>query len=271
MAYENLLDLTGKVALVTGAGSGIGAASAVQLAAQGAAVAVTDLDAASAGAVAKEIAEAGGRAAAYQLDVASAGAWASVVADASRELGTITVLHGNAAPTGGSLMARDLDVLSAESDVWDVLYAVVVKGNMLGAQHVLPGMVAAGTGSIIFTTSIKGRIGSRLRTAYGTTKGALEQFVRMVATEYGPQGVRCNGVAPGIIVTPGMRETVPQARLHTFLDGQLLQRFGAPDDIAKAVVFLASEASSFMTAQALVVDGGMSAFVPAMSERTAGS
>lgn len=261
-------DLSGRVALVTGGGSGIGAASAQLLAQHGAAVAVTDLDGDAAASVAKQIANAGGTATGYALDVASEQGWASVVAAATADLGTVTILHGNAAPTGGAVMARDLGVLGAETEIWDLLYAVVLRGNLLGAQHVLPGMIAAGGGSIVLTTSIKGRTGSRLRTAYSVTKGGLEQFVRMVATEYGPQGVRCNGVAPGIIVTPGMHQTVPEERLRTLLDGQLLPRHGSAEDIANAVLFLASDASSFMTAQTLVVDGGMSAFVPVMSERT---
>jgi NAD(P)-dependent dehydrogenase (short-subunit alcohol dehydrogenase family) len=265
-----LLDLTGRVALVTGGGSGIGAATAQLLAQHGAEVAVTDLNAEAAGELAKEIAEAGGKAVGYGLDVGSDDAWRDIVARVTADLGAITILHGNAAPTAGAVMSRDLDVLSAEVEVWDLLYSVVMRGNMLGSKHILPGMIAAGGGSIVFTTSIKGRIGSRLRTGYSATKAGLEQFVRMVATEYGPQGIRCNAVAPGIIVTPSTSQTVPGERLRRLLQAQLVPRYGKAEDIARAVLFLASDASSFVTAQTLVVDGGMSAFVPAMSEREEG-
>jgi NAD(P)-dependent dehydrogenase (short-subunit alcohol dehydrogenase family) len=257
--------MTGKVALVTGGGSGIGAATAQLLAAHGASVAVTDLDGESAGRVADEITGAGGRAVGYDLDVAVEDGWRDVVAQVSVDLGPVTVLHGNAAPTGQSIMSRDLDVLCADVEIWDLLAAVVLRGNMLGCKHTIGSMIAAGGGSIVLTTSIKGRTGSALRAAYSTMKGGLEQLVRMVATEYGRYGVRCNGVAPGIIVTRGLREVVGEDYAKELLAAQLIGRFGEAEDIAAAVLYLASDASSFMTGQTLVVDGGMTAFAPVMS------
>jgi NAD(P)-dependent dehydrogenase (short-subunit alcohol dehydrogenase family) len=258
-------DLTGRVALVTGGGSGIGAATARLLAANGAVVAVTDLDGASASGVAAEINSAGGRAAGYVLDVASEDAWRDVVARVGAELGAVTVLHGNAAPTGNSIMSRDLDVLTGDVEIWDLLASIVLRGNMLGCKYTIPSMIAAGGGSIVLTTSIKGRTGSSMRAAYSTTKGGLEQLVRMVATEYGRYGVRCNGVAPGIIITPGLREVVGEEYANQMLAAQLIGRFGDAEDIAAAVLYLASDASSFVTGHTLVVDGGMTAFAPVMS------
>ncbi|HEY2165552.1 MAG TPA: SDR family NAD(P)-dependent oxidoreductase [Jatrophihabitantaceae bacterium] len=270
MTSARTQDMTGKVALVTGGGSGIGAATARLLAAHGAAVAVTDLDGDAATRVAGEIDDAGGRAGAYVLDVAEETAWLDVVARISSELGAVRVLHGNAAPTGNAVMSRDLDVLGAEVEIWDLLTSVVLRGNMLGCKHTVGSMIDAGGGSIVLTTSIKGRTGSSLRAAYSATKGGLEQLVRVVATEYGRFGVRCNGVAPGIIVTPGLRETVSEEFAQQLLAAQLIGRFGDPDDIAAAVLYLASDASSFMTGQTLVVDGGMTAFAPVMSPPVAG-
>jgi len=262
-------DLTGRVALVTGAGSGIGAATARALAAHGAAVAVTDLAGDSAERVAKEIEQSGGRAVAHVLDVAAEDAWVAVVARTEQELGAITVLHGNAAPTGGAVMSRDLDVTSMDSGVWDLVMAVVLRGNMLGCKHVIPSMIAAGGGSIVLTSSIKGRVGSSARTAYSVAKGGLDQLVRMVATEYGHLGIRCNGIAPGIIATPGLRETVGEEYVTRLQAAHLVPRLGTAEDVAAAVLYLASDASGFMTAHTLVLDGGLSAYVPVMSPRAA--
>jgi NAD(P)-dependent dehydrogenase (short-subunit alcohol dehydrogenase family) len=259
------LQLAGRIALVTGGGSGIGAATARLLAQHGAAVAVTDIDGESAGHIADDIRTAGGTAAPYVLDVADENAWRDVVARAGAELGPVTILHGNAAPTGGSVMSRDLDVLTAEVEIWDLMASVVLRGNMLGCKHTVPGMVEAGGGSIVLTTSIKGRAGSGLRAAYSAMKGGLDQFVKVVATEYGRFNVRCNGVAPGIIETPGLKQSVSDEWAKQLLAAQLIGRFGKPEDIAAAVLFLASDASSFITGHTLVVDGGMTTFVPVMS------
>jgi NAD(P)-dependent dehydrogenase (short-subunit alcohol dehydrogenase family) len=262
-------DLTGRVALVTGAGSGIGAAAAHALAAHGAAVAVTDLVGDSAEQVAKEIEQSGGRAVAHVLDVAAEDAWVAMVARIEQELGAITVLHGNAAPTGTAVMSRDLDVTSMDSGVWDLIMAVVLRGNMLGCKHVIPSMIAAGGGSIVLTSSIKGRVGSSARTAYSVAKGGLDQLVRMVATEYGHLGIRCNGIAPGIIATPGLRETVGEEYVTRLQAAHLIPRLGTAEDVAAAVLYLASDASGFMTAHTLVLDGGLSAYVPVMSPQVA--
>lgn len=260
-----IVSLTGRVALVTGAGSGIGAATARQLAAAGAAVAVTDLNADSAVRVAEEIVAGGGVAVAHALDVTDEQTWQRVVADIVAVLGPITILHGNAGPTAGPIMSRDLDVMQMDVEVWDLVMAVVLRGNMLACKHVLPSMVSAGGGAIILTSSIKGRVGSTLRTAYGSAKGGLEQFARIVATGYGRYGVRCNSIAPGIIATPGLRETVGEKYVADLEAAHLIPRLGSDTDIASMVVYLASDAGSFITAQALVVDGGLSSYVPAMS------
>ena len=257
--------LTGRTALVTGGGSGIGAASCRALGREGAAVAVTDLDADSAQRVAKEIENAGGRAIGLGLDVVDEQAWHDAVTATTAEFGNITILHCNAAPTSASIMNRDLDVLALDTDVWDLVIAVVLRGTMLGCRSVLPSMLAAGGGSIIVTSSIKGRIGSTMRTAYATSKGGVEQFVRVVATGYGKYGIRCNAIAPGMVETPGMRETVDADYLASLEAAHLVPRLGNAEEIGDAVVYLASESGSFITAQTLVIDGGLSAYVPALS------
>lgn len=265
--YEpGLLD--GRTALVTGAGSGIGAASATALAAAGADVVVTDVDEGRAVAVAKGIEEAGGSALGMLLDVADESAWTAVFAAATQwRQRAVTVLHNNAAMTGGPYMERDLDVATMDLEVWEAVHSVALRGVMLGCKHAVSGMIGAGGGSIVNTSSVKGATGSSLRTAYSTAKGGIDALTRVVATTYGKRGVRCNAVAPGIVETPGLRHTVPAERLVELEDAHLLPRLGTPGDIGDAVVFLASDRSAFVTGQVLAVDGGLTAHAPALSAR----
>jgi NAD(P)-dependent dehydrogenase (short-subunit alcohol dehydrogenase family) len=259
------LDLTGRVALVTGAGSGIGAASAHALAAAGAAVAVTDVNPDSAAAVAKEIEAAGGSTEALLLDVAVEDHWTAALAAVHARLGPVTVLHSNAADI--STFARDVDLPDLETAVWDRVFAVAARGSMLAAKHTLPDMLTAGRGSIVYTSSVKGRSGSTSHVAYSSAKGAIESLARMIATNYGPAGVRCNAVAPGVVDTPAARANVPEEFRQAIIAGQLLGRLAEPEDIARAVVFLASDAAAMITGQVLVVDGGMTAHIPVLSKR----
>jgi NAD(P)-dependent dehydrogenase (short-subunit alcohol dehydrogenase family) len=259
-------DLSGRAALVTGAGSGIGAASAAALAAAGAAVLVTDIDLDAAQTVAGKIEVGGGRAVAARLDVSSAEQWAATIDGPATGFGVpVTVLHNNAAITGGAVMARDLDVLSLDVETWDAVFAVALRGVMLGCRAVLPGMLGAGGGSIVNTSSVKGATGSSLRTAYSTAKGGIDALTRVVATTYGKRGIRCNAVAPGIVETPGLRTTVPAERLTELRDAHLLARLGRPEDIGAMVAFLASDDAAFVTGQVIAVDGGLTAHAPALS------
>ena len=258
-------DLSGRVALVTGGGSGIGAASSRALAGAGARVVVTDIDLAAAESVAAGITVAGGHARGLPLDVAEESAWVEAVAEVAAEWGPVTILHSNAAPTGGDFMNRDLDVLNVDVELWRRVLDIALTGGMLACKHTLPGMLETGGGSIIITSSVKGSTGSALRSAYNSSKAGLDALVRTVATAYGKRGVRCNGVAPGIIETPGLRETVPADRMQQLEDGHLLPRLGRPEDIANAVAFLASDAAAFITGQVIRVDGGLTAHTPALS------
>jgi NAD(P)-dependent dehydrogenase (short-subunit alcohol dehydrogenase family) len=257
--------LEGHTALVTGAGSGIGAASAAALARAGASVAVTDIDAESAETVAKQITAAGGTASAYRLDVGDEAAWATCVAAVTEMYGTVTVLHSNAAPTSREFMSRDLDIASMDLGLWRRVIDVALTGGMLACKHTLPGMLDAGGGAIVMTSSVKGVTGSAYRSAYNSAKGGLDALVRTVATGYGKKGVRCNAIAPGIVETPGLRETVPPARMRELEDAHMLPYLGTSDDIAEAVLFLASDASRFVTGQVMIVDGGLTAHAPALS------
>ena len=256
--------LDGRVALVTGAGAGIGAASAAALAEAGAAVAVTDIDLAAAEKVATGIVERGHRALALRLDVASEPEWRTAVAAATAQLGPITVLHSNAALTSRADYAADLDVVNLAVEVFDRVIAVNLRGGMLACKHVVPGMLAAGGGSIVLTSSVKGTTGSAHRTAYSISKAGLDALARAVATGYGKGGVRCNAIAPGIVATEAI-DSVPAAQRAALEDAHLTPALGTPADIANAVVFLASDLAAFITGQVLNVDGGLAAHTAALS------
>jgi NAD(P)-dependent dehydrogenase (short-subunit alcohol dehydrogenase family) len=187
------------------------------------------------------------------------------------ELGLVGALHSNAAPTGADFMSRDLDVVSTDLSLWRKVLDVALTGSMLGCRQIIPGMVELGGGSITITSSVKGSTGSALRAAYNSAKGGVDALVRTVATGYGKHNIRCNAVAPGIIETPGLRQTVPADRLAELEAAHLLPRLGRPEDIADVVVFLASDAGSFITGQIVVVDGGLTAHTPALSPRDARS
>ena len=256
--------LDGRVALVTGAGSGIGAASARALAEAGAAVAVTDIDLSAAKAVRAKILGEGFSAIAVRLDVAIEKDWTEALDVVRQQLGPVTVLHSNAALTSPEAYAADLGVVDLDADVFDRVIAVNLRGGVLGCKHVVPDMLASGGGSIVITSSVKGLTGSAYRTAYSISKAGLNALARMVATGYGKSGVRCNAVAPGIVMTDGIA-SIPPGQMAALRDAHLTPTLGRPEDIANVVVFLATDAAAFITGQVICVDGGLLAHIAALS------
>lgn len=256
--------LDGRIAMVTGAGSGIGAASARSLAGAGASVVVTDVDGDAARRVADSITSGGGRASALRLDVSVEQDWVSALDVITRDLGPVTVLHSNAALTSAEAYAADRGVTELEMDVLDRVLKVNVGGAVLGCKHTIPGMIEAGGGSIIVTSSVKGLTGSAHRTAYSVSKGGLDSLVRAVATGYGKAGVRCNAIAPGIVLTDATA-SMPDTQREALTAAHLTPGLGRPEDIAAAALFLASDAAAFVTGQVLCVDGGLVAHTPALS------
>jgi len=241
------------VALVTGAGTGIGASVAKKLAAEGAAVVVTDID----GDAARATAEAIGQAAmGFRLDVSNEAEWAIAVAEAERSFGRIDMLIGNAALTAQEVMAEDLGVLDLGMAEWDRVIGVNLRGNVLGCRAVLPAMLVAGSGSITLTSSILGARAGRARSAYSVSKAGIDALVRSVAATYGGQGIRCNAVAPGFIATEALRATASD-RIGTLAQASALGRLASPDEIAAVIAFIASDAASYLTGQTVTVDGGV--------------
>jgi NAD(P)-dependent dehydrogenase (short-subunit alcohol dehydrogenase family) len=263
--------LEGRVAIVTGGGSGIGRASALALARAGAAVLVADVSAQAAERVAAEIALAGGRALAHAVDVSEEGAVAGMVAAAVERLGGLDILHNNAAATDWSVLGGDGEITQLDVAIWERSLAVNLRGPFLGCKHAIPAMLARGGGAIINTSSASGLTGDLVRTAYGVSKAGVDGLTRYVATQYGKRGIRCNAIAPGVIETPALRQNVPAEQVAMFERHHLTPRLGTPEDVAAAVVFLASDDAAFITGQVISVDGGLLAHHPTIAEvRTLG-
>ena len=255
--------LDGKIAIITGAASGIGKATARRVAAEGARTVVADLDAAGAKQVASEISAAGREATGIRADLGDNDSVRAMVEAAVTAYGGLDILHNNAAAT--SLAAtRDLPVSAADPDVWDETMRVNLRGALVAIQAAAPYMIARGGGSVINTASGSGLAGDLHNPAYGASKAALVSLTRYAATEFGKQGIRCNAISPGFIVIgekPG-REAVHA----TMLRHALTSRLGRPEDIAALVVFLASDESAFITGQNICVDGGMLAHQPFLAD-----
>ena len=253
----------GKVAIVTGAGSGIGRATAVLLASEGASVTVADVRAEAADAVAVEIVNSGGTARAQVVDVADPGAVAAMVRDTVAAFGGLDVLHNNAAALDQN--QRDQDVVSMDLETWHRVLEVNLTGPMLGCRFAVPAMLERGGGSIVNTASAAAFYGGTSLLAYSTSKAGLVALTRNVATAYGERGIRCNAVAPGVVVAREAQLALggPMGeRLRRYTTSHLIGRLGYPEEIARAVAFLASDEASFVTGEILRVDGGFTTHSP---------
>lgn len=250
----------GKVAVVTGAGRGIGAASAARLAEDGCAVVCVDVDEGAVHAVASAIEAAGGRARALVADVATAAGNRELVACARTVFGGLDVLHANAA------VQRIARVEATSADDWDALLRTNLRGVGLGVAHALPALRERAGGSVILTASVLGIAGDPDLPAYGATKGALRALCRSLAAAHGPENVRVNTVCPGDVETPMLheffaRQVDPEAARRRILERYPLGRFAAPEDVANVVAFLASDDAAYVTGTDLRVDGGLLAAV----------
>lgn len=249
--------LANKIAIVTGAGSGIGAASARRFAAEGAAVVVADIRGHKARETVDTIVDAGGVALAVEVDVADAASVAAMVDAAVSQFGGLDVLFSNA----GTLRPGTAEELSVED--WDLVMGVNVRSVFLGAKFAVPAMRARGGGSIVNTASVSGLHGDGGAVVYAASKAAVINLTRALSTDYAPEGIRVNAICPGTIETPPVQRMMqhPDA-LRLNLEAHALGRLGRPDEIAAAAVWLASDESSFVTGEAIVVDGGLRARSP---------
>jgi NAD(P)-dependent dehydrogenase (short-subunit alcohol dehydrogenase family) len=246
--------LDGKVALVTGAARGIGAATVRHLCRLGARVAVTDRDGDGARALAEDLVADGHEAVGLDCDVSDGAAVAAAVARTVERFGGVDLLDHNAAWTD---FRTDLDAEEVDLDTWDKVLDTNATGGLRLVRSVLPLMRARGGGAIVLISSGSASIGEHRRVAYGVSKAAVEQLARHVAARYGRDGIRCNVLAPGFILTDTAARGVPEAGRTRLAEQNPLGRLGTPDDIAHAVGFLLSERASFVNGQLLRVDGGL--------------
>jgi NAD(P)-dependent dehydrogenase (short-subunit alcohol dehydrogenase family) len=252
-----LMRLEGKVALITGGGSGMGMVASRLFASEGAKIVLTDVADQAGEAVVGEIAAAGGEAAFVHADV-SVEADAKSMVDATVErFGRLDVLYNNA----GVMMSADGSVDAMDESVWDTTLAVNVKGVAFGCKFGVPAMIASGGGSIINVASFVAWMGAATsQTAYTASKGAVLAMTREIAVEYARKGLRCNALCPGPIDTPLLAELLSDpVRRQRRLVHIPMGRLGRAEELAKAALFLASDDSSFMTGASLVVDGGITA------------
>jgi len=250
---KNYLDLTGKVALITGASSGIGAAAAILFAELGASVAIGyHGNQKGAAQVRDRITASGGKAIAIRADVRNAGEIQSLVKDASGQLGPIDILVNNA----GSLVER-MKILDVTEERWDQIMDLNLKSAVLCAQAVAGSMIERKRGAIINIVSIAGRNGGGPGAgAYATAKGGLVTFTKSLAKELAPHGVRVNAVSPGVIDTPFHEAFSTPEMLRNFVATIPLGRMGTSMECATAIAFLASDAASYIVGETIEVNGG---------------
>jgi NAD(P)-dependent dehydrogenase (short-subunit alcohol dehydrogenase family) len=262
--------LAGKVAVVTGAGSGIGAACAKAMTAAGAAVLFGDLDLAAAEAQATTARGEGGEAVAMAVDVTEGESIEALLSAAVDRYGGLDIVHNNALgvrrpPSAAGRMSNYLH--ESDPDLFDAFLHGTVTTTMLGIRYAVPRLQARGGGSIINTASVSGIRGEVFAPAYGAGKAGVIQLTRAAAAMYGRHGIRCNAICPGLIVTPSTDQSFTDRMRAAWQRHTPMDRLGRPEDVAHLAVYLASDESSYMTGQALVVDGGFTVHDPTWADR----
>jgi NAD(P)-dependent dehydrogenase (short-subunit alcohol dehydrogenase family) len=247
--------LKGKVAVVAGAATGIGAATATRLAEEGMAVIVGDLNIAGATSVAAQIASEGGQALPARFDIADDASVRELVRMAVESYGGLDLMHANAADL--SIHSRDTDALDVSLEVFDRTIAVNLRGHLLCTRHALPELLKRGGGAIVYTSSGLAFVGTPDRVSYSVSKAGIHALMRNVASRWGKQGIRANVIAPGLVLTEGATAQVSEAHRAAVLNMIPSPRHGQAGDIASMVAMLASDDGVWINGQVISVDGGI--------------
>lgn len=253
--------LNGKVVLVTGGAGGIGAETLRLAGERGARLVVADINRDRASSLCEALNNDGFEAMAVEVDLSDETAIKSAVRSVISAFGQIDVLNNNAALIDAAVAAKDSNVAEMDVDLWDRSYAVNVRGAMLMARECMPYLLKTG-GNIINTVSNLALQGHMVQCAYSSSKAALIQLTRSIAASHGRQGIRCNAVAPGMTMTPALKDAFPEDIRKLVEDSTLRDRLGEPDEIAEVIVWLASDAARNINGQVIVADGGLSSHVP---------
>jgi len=252
--------LKDKVAIITGGAGGLGSVTAARFVEEGAKVVVADLLEDGAHAVAKPL---GPNAVGMFYDAADDASIEAAMAETVRHFGRIDILFNNAAATERYVQVHDTTATDIPLDVWDRTMSVNVRGILVGCRFAIPHLVAAGGGSIINMASGSGLGGDFLRIAYGTSKGAVITLSKYLAVQNGPKNIRCNVIAPGLIVTESLKGSDFEKVMARHV---AMPRLGQPSDIAALATFLASDESSFISGQTIGCDGGNLAQLPQVAD-----
>ena len=248
--------LDGKVAIVTGGGSGIGAATARRLVDDGAAVVVADIDEGRLVNVVDHLTPNNGRASAHVLDVSEEPMVVGLVQEAVARYGRLDILINNAAAVGPSVHGRDGAIAQGEVAVWDRTYTVNLRGVMLGCKHAIPRMLEKGGGVIVNLSSSAAAAVGPGAVAYSATKGGVVSVTKHVAARYGRLGIRSVAIAPGLVLPDEMDELMDQEWRTAFLRQQVTNHLGRPRDVANLISFLVSDEAAFITGSVIDIDGG---------------
>lgn len=255
--------LTNKVALITGASSGIGRATAERFVKEGAKVVIADHNTERAEKFASSLRDNQFHAESVLFEASDVKSAAKAVDKAIELFGSIDCIVNNVGITD---LSRDLSVEELDIKYFDEIFHVNLRSMIALAQAALPYMKSSKQGAIVNVASIGGLLGDFRGTLYGTSKAGVINLTRYIAAQYGKYGIRCNAVAPGLILTPALTENLSREDCDTFLKYNALPYAGRPEDIAGIIAFLASEDARYLTGQTIVADGGLSCHNPTIGE-----